>query len=64
MPSQPSHGGHQKVGASRPRCSTSFTGYIPWQEEDGAFDDEVDPPPVDARHRSPHASGDHVPGTS
>jgi hypothetical protein len=48
MPSQPSRRGRQKIGASRPRQSTSSAGCAPCQEEDGAFDDEVDPPPSDA----------------
>jgi hypothetical protein len=48
MPSQPSRGGRQKVGSSRPRRSTSSVGYFPCQEEDGAFGDEVDPLPSDA----------------
>ncbi|PWZ57396.1 hypothetical protein Zm00014a_022547 [Zea mays] len=48
MPSQPSRGGHQKVGSSRSHRRSSSSGYFPCQEEDGAFDDEVDPPPFDA----------------
>jgi hypothetical protein len=48
MSSQPMRGGRRKVGASRPRRSTSSAGYTPCQEEDGAFDDEVDPPSSDA----------------
>jgi hypothetical protein len=48
MPSQPTHGGRQKVGSSRSCCSSSSAGYFPCQEEDGAFDDEVDPPSSDA----------------
>jgi hypothetical protein len=48
MPSQPSRGGHQNVGASRSRRSTSSIGYAPCQEEDGAFNDEVDPPSSNA----------------
>uniref|UniRef100_A0A804MQG8 Endoplasmic reticulum vesicle transporter C-terminal domain-containing protein n=1 Tax=Zea mays TaxID=4577 RepID=A0A804MQG8_MAIZE len=48
MPSQPTRGRRQKVGASRPRRSTSSSGYAPCQEEDGAFDDFVDLPAPDA----------------
>jgi hypothetical protein len=48
MPSQPARGGRRKVGASCPRRSTSSAGYAPCQEEDGAFDDKVDPPSSDA----------------
>jgi hypothetical protein len=48
MPSQPSRGGRQKVASSRSRCSSSSAGNFPCQEEDGTFDDEVDPPPSDA----------------
>jgi hypothetical protein len=48
MPSLPTHGRRQKVGASRPRRSTSSSGYAPCQEEDGAFDDFIDLPASDA----------------
>jgi hypothetical protein len=48
MPSQPARGRCQKVGANRPRRSTSSSGYAPCQEEDGAFDDFIDLPPSDA----------------
>jgi hypothetical protein len=48
MPSQPARAGRRKVGATRPRRSTSSVGYAPYQEEDGAFDDDVEPPPSDA----------------
>jgi hypothetical protein len=48
MPSQPARQGRRKVGATRPRQSTSSAGYPPLQEEDGAFDDEVEPPSSDA----------------
>jgi hypothetical protein len=48
MPSQPARGRRQKVGATRPRHSTSSAGYAPCQEEDGAFDDVVDLPSSDA----------------
>jgi hypothetical protein len=48
MPSQPAHGRLQKVGATRPRRSTSSSGYAPCQKEDGAFDDVVDLLPSDA----------------
>jgi hypothetical protein len=48
MPSQPACGRRQKVGATRPRRSTSSSGYAPCQEEDGAFDDDVDLPLSDA----------------
>jgi hypothetical protein len=48
MPSQPTHGRRQKVGASRPRRSTSSSWYAPCQEEDGAFDDFIDLPAPDA----------------
>jgi hypothetical protein len=48
-PSQPARGRRQKVGATRPRHSTSSSGYAPCQEEeDGAFDDFVDLPTSDA----------------
>jgi hypothetical protein len=48
MPSQPAHGRRQKVGATRPRPSTSSSGYAPCEEEDGAFEDFIDLPPSDA----------------
>jgi hypothetical protein len=48
MPSQPSRRGRKKVVSSRSCHSSSSAGYFPCQEEDGAFDDEVDPPPSDA----------------
>jgi hypothetical protein len=48
MPSQPTCGRRQKVGATRPRRNTSSSGYAPYQEEDGAFDDFVDLLPFDA----------------
>jgi hypothetical protein len=48
MPSQPSRRGRKKVVSSRSCRSSSSAGYFPCQEEDGAFDDEVDPPPSDA----------------
>jgi hypothetical protein len=48
MPSQPTRGRRQKVGATRPHRITSSSGYAPCQEEDGAFDDVVDLPPSDA----------------
>jgi hypothetical protein len=65
MPSQPSRGGRQKVGSSRSRRSSSSAGYFPCQEEDGAFDDEVDPPPSDAPFITGLcASGDRVLGPS
>jgi hypothetical protein len=35
-------------GATRPRRSTSSSGYAPCQEEDGAFDDLIDLPAPDA----------------
>jgi hypothetical protein len=47
MPSQPARLGCRKVGTTRPRRSTSSVGYSPCQEEDGAFDDEVEPPSSD-----------------
>ncbi|PWZ29137.1 hypothetical protein Zm00014a_020535 [Zea mays] len=47
MPSQPVRQGRRKVGTTRPRQSTSSAGYTPCQEEDGAFDDEVEPPSFD-----------------
>jgi hypothetical protein len=56
MPSHPAHGRRQKVGATRPRRSTSSLGYAPCQEEDGAFDDVVDLPPSDA----PYITGLHM----
>ena len=48
MPSHPACGERQKVASSRSLHSSSSAGYFPCQEEDGAFDDEVDPPPSDA----------------
>jgi hypothetical protein len=48
MPSQPFRGGRQKVGSSLSRHSSSSAWYFPYQEEDGGFDYEVDPPPSDA----------------
>jgi hypothetical protein len=48
MPSQPTRGRRQKVGATRPRRSTSSSGYAPCQEEDGAFNDFIDLPAPDA----------------
>jgi hypothetical protein len=48
MPSQPTRGRRQKVGATRPRRSTSSSGYAPCQEEDGAFHDFIDLPAPDA----------------
>jgi hypothetical protein len=48
MPSQPARGRRQKVGVTRPRRSTSSSGYAPCQEEDGAFDDFINLPPPDA----------------
>jgi hypothetical protein len=48
MPSQPTRGRRHKVGATRPRRSTSSAGYAPCQEKDGAFDDVVDLPSSDA----------------
>jgi hypothetical protein len=48
MPSQPSRGRRQKVGSSCSRRSSSSAGYFPCQEENGAFDDEVDPPSSNA----------------
>jgi hypothetical protein len=47
MPSQPARQGCRKIGATRPRRSTSSAGYAPCQEEDGAFDDKVEPPSCD-----------------
>jgi hypothetical protein len=48
MPSQPTRGRRQKVGVTRPHRSTSSSGYAPCQEEDGTFDDFIDPPAPDA----------------
>jgi hypothetical protein len=48
MPSQPARERRQKVGATRPRRSTSSSEYAPCQEEDGAFDDFIDLPAPDA----------------
>jgi hypothetical protein len=48
MPSQLARWRRQKVGATHPRCSTSFARYAPCQEEDRAFDDVVDLPSSDA----------------
>jgi hypothetical protein len=56
MPSQPAREGRQKVGATHPRRSTSFAGYAPCQEEDGSFDDEVEPPSSD----TPLVTGLHM----
>jgi hypothetical protein len=47
MPSQPARERRQKVGVTRPRRSTSSSGYAPCQEEDGTFDDFIDPPAPD-----------------
>jgi hypothetical protein len=43
MPSQHSRGGRKKVASSRSCHSSSSAGYFPCQEEDVAFDVEVDP---------------------
>jgi hypothetical protein len=48
MPSQPSRGGRQKVASSCTRCSSSSAGYFLCQEEEEAFDDDVEPPLSDA----------------
>jgi hypothetical protein len=40
-------GGTLDALTTRPHRSTSFAGYAPCQEEDGAFDDKVDPPSSD-----------------
>jgi hypothetical protein len=56
MPSHPACGERQKVASSRSHHSSSSAGNFPCQEEDGAFDDEVDPPPSDA----PFVTGLHM----
>jgi hypothetical protein len=56
MPSQPARGGCRKVGATRPRRSTSSAEYTPCQEADGAFNDEVKPPSSD----TPLVTGLHM----